>query len=245
MSPHETPRIYLVQPQYGPPCEQSTLARFSGIDRDVPHEDPDFVRLVGHQVVSTSLLPQAFNELLCKALDSRDRGEATHFAMLHADVWPEPFWITDLWRLMRTHEADVVSVVIPIKRPGWLETSTAIGYRSDPWRVRHITHRDRDRYPLTFGAADVCTTDDELLLVNTGCWLADLRHPAWDAFTDTGGFGFETRITRNPDGTRKPEIQPEDWRMSRVLTDHGAKLLATWEVHVQHGGFGWWANYPE
>ena len=164
--------------------------------------------------------------------------------MLHGDVWPQCPWVTRLWHLMRTHDCDLISTVIPIKKPNWLETSTAVGSRRDPWRVRHITHQDRDRYPLTFGPEHVCQGPDEILLVNTGCWLADITLPAWDAFLEAGGFGFETRITRDADGRRRAEIQPEDWRMSRFLDAHGVRLMAAWDVPVRHGGWGWWDNYP-
>jgi hypothetical protein len=238
------PKVVIVQPQYGLACEQSMLARFSAIDRNAG--EPDRVQGVKQHVVGTSLLPHTFNVLLCIALDARDAGEVTHLAMLHSDIWPAGPWVTQLWHEMRTHGADLVSAMVPIKEPGGMgRMSTAIGSESDQWGVlRNIHQRDQAIYPATFGPEHVCENEDEVLLVNTGCWLADLRHPAWDSFESEGGFNFRTRITRHPEtGKRLAWCQPEDYLMSRHIQQHGARVMATWNVQLRHGGWAWWDNF--
>lgn len=143
---------------------------------------------------------------------------------------------------MRACGADLVSAVVPIKQPPPVPTSTGIGLWSDPWAVqRYVQVGDRAAMAETFGA-EICG-EGEVLLVNTGCFLADLRHPAWDQFAEAGGFAFETRIERDEaTGRRMASIQPEDWRMSRFLQERGARLAATWSVSLRHGGWGWWDN---
>lgn len=237
------PKIVIVQPQYDSPCEGSVRARYEAVDLRAVGDDR--VDVFGQLVSRTSILPVTFNSLLAEALNLRRTADLTHMAMLHADVEPEPGWLTILWRLMRAHRADLVSVVIPIKQPGAgsneMKTSTAVGRVFDEW-AEPIHVRRSDLTGTTFGPEVVCKAD-EVLLVNTGCFLADVRHPAWDAFAAEGGFNFATRMVRHPlTGTYRAEAQPEDWRMSRTLQAHGARLVATWGVKVKHYGQSIWEN---
>lgn len=187
-----------------------------------------------------SLTPNAFNDLLALALDARDAGAVTHFAMIHADVEPVGPWVDELWDEMRTTGADVVSAVVPIKEDvDDPPTSTAVGDGADPWLVkRRIKVSERAALPETFGPDDVCGPG-EVLLVNTGLWLADLRHPAWDAFS---GFAIHTEIVRDGDGRRRGRCRPEDWELSRHLHRHGAVVRATWRVPLVHRGAAGWGN---
>ncbi len=170
------PRVYIACPEYGAANEHSVLARYAAIK---PNADEDRVELAcDPKVASSSLLPRTFNMLFSEALDLRDKGEVTHFAMLHDDIWPENWWINTLWHEMQASGADVISAVIPIKDSPWWRTSTAIGLVDDPWVVpRYIRAQDRETLPMTFGPLNVCGPG-ELLLLNTGCWLADLRRAA-------------------------------------------------------------------
>ncbi len=239
-----TPRVFVSQPQsHGQPHEFSSRAKFTSFDPRAPEEDRFLIG--GNAVVISGSLPHAFNSLLARALDSRDAGKSTHLAMLHDDVAPTGPWITQLWHTMRLSGADLVSAVVPIKEEPPSRTSTAIGDRADRWLIkRYITLQERPNLPATFGQADVCGPD-EVLLANTGCWLADLRRSWWDEFADAGGFNQDSRIVRNPDGTRSSEFEPEDWRMSRFLEARGARIVCTWDVPLRHGGWSWWANFLE
>ncbi len=237
------PRVYISQPQsHGQPHEECSRAKFAAIDPRAPAEDR--IEVGGNSVAISGSLAHSFNTLLASALDFRDAGRVTHFAMLHDDIAPSGPWVTQLWRVMRTTGADLVSAVVPIKEEPPGRTSTAIGSREDHWLVnRYIWLGEKATLPPTFVQDDVCEPT-EVLLANTGCWLADITKPWWDEFADAGGFYQTARIVRNPDGSRSSQFNPEDWRMSRFLETRGCRIACTWEVPLRHGGWSWWSNCP-
>jgi hypothetical protein len=99
--------------------------------------------------------------------------------------------------------------------------------------------KDRDKLPPTFGSEAVCKPG-EVLLVNTGLMLLDLRWPGWDGFA----FQFHTDIDKTPSG-RVARCRSEDWEMSHYLHKHKAKYLATWKPKLKHEGGKKYPNYPE
>jgi hypothetical protein len=208
--------------------------------------DEDRIDLMEPVEASSSLLPDTFNTLLCHALFERDHGRCDLLAILHSDIAPCHFWLTKLWQLMRTYEAHAMSAVVPMKDQPPDRTSTAIGDRADWWTVkRHIRLADRHRLPETFSAEDVCQ-EDEVLLVNTGCLLLDLQQPWWDDCDGQGTpfcFDFCCKIEVDPLTRRRRHwCQPEDWRLSRMLADHDARVFATWGVPLGHHGKAVWNN---
>lgn len=230
------PRVMLVTPHYGA-IEAATArtAKFAVKN----HAD---IRVVCEGESCSSVLPQAFNELLAHALVLRDEGRVTHLAMLHADISAPPGWLDVLWAEMWWNRLAAVSAVVPIKN-GRRLTSTAIGDASDRWRVnRHVTLDDRRKTPETFTAADVCGPG-EVLLINTGLMLIDLRLPFW---SDGFAFQFHSRVRTSPapDGRTvyHAESRTEDWEMSHDLHAAGLRYGATWKVRVTHHGRGEWAN---
>lgn len=202
------------------------------------------VDIAGGAESEGSLLARSFNDCLCLALGKRDRGEATHMAMLHNDIEPGQFWVDGLWDVMRRTGADLVSAIVCIKENvGNPRTSTAIGLEADPWAVKRFIRRDDlATLPPSFGPEAACGPG-EVLLVNSGMWLADLRRPWWDDIDDKGtpfAFTIRDRVIRNADGTRTPEVRSEDWEMSRDLQRAGAKLVVTREVAaIHHGNASW------
>lgn len=201
----------------------------------------------------TSSTPNAFNKAWLMALDARDRGDADYFVMLHSDIGPQAGWIDILWREMSQHKADLISAISPIKDDSH-RTSTAIG-GPDPWFPRRfIKTVHHDILPTTFGIDDIPHAPDEVLLVNTGCMMLDMRRTWWGVPTSGGpggeGFAFEfrTRIAtvpeQQPDGTirrvRIAQFAPEDWLMSRHVAEHGGKVMATWAVELEHRGARDW-----
>ena len=170
------------------------------------------------------------NELWSRALNARARG-VTHFAMLHADVRPEPGWLDVLLNVLDREDADVVSAVIPIKDDKGL-TSTAVDNPPDQKRApRMLTLAEVHDLPRrTFDAADT-GFPGKILCVNTGCWAARLDRPWCEAIS----FAIHTRIVRRPNGTFETVYYPEDWDFSTQLARHGARVLATLEVRLTHG----------
>ncbi len=202
------------------------------------------VQVVAHAEASSSATPHTFNLLLAQALDMRDQGLCTHFAMIHSDVkpkvTPEGRWLDILWREMEASGADLISAVIPIKEPARKRTSTAIGARDDNFcNLGYIANHHRGTLPTTFGPAETCK-DGEVLVVNTGLFLADLRRSWWDNFA----FEFRTKIDRRPTG-RVALFAPEDWLLSRHIQANGGQVRATWAVQLDHHGEIDWPNYEE
>ena len=186
-------------------------------------------------IITCSILPRAFNLLFAHALNERRNG-TTHFCLLHDDVVPQPLWLDEMLGLMKKHQADVLSVVIPIKNEKGL-TSTAldvgIGDEDPHWRVKRLTLTEiYNNYEPTF--------TDEKLLVNTGLMLVDLSKP----WVENVWFAFEDKIIPDPKvpGNFKAVGVSEDWFFSRRARELGAKLFATREVAVRHVGSADYSN---
>jgi hypothetical protein len=133
-----------------------------------------------------SLLCKGFNELWTLALNNQAELGFTHFAMLHSDIVPEDGWLDLLVDEQQRTGADVVSCVSPLKSGEGL-TSTAIDGDGE-WNLsRRLTMREVMKLPETFGVEDCGVPDcspssphwnpNRRLLVNTGCWIADLSKP--------------------------------------------------------------------
>lgn len=188
----------------------------------------------GFKTSSYSLIARNFNELYCAALNAREHG-ITHFAMLHSDIAPHgPGWIDTLLEEMDKYQADILSVVVPIKSHSGM-TSTALDEPvngSDPkWRPRRLTMTEIvSKYPETFTA--------ESLLINTGIMLVDIRKP----FAEKIYFKTDDIVMRRENGEFYAENEPEDWRFSRDAKALGAKIFATRKVGVTHYGHQGWVN---
>lgn len=188
-----------------------------------------------------SVLQHNFNVLLNAALNS----DFTHFAMLHTDIAPGPGWLDDLMHKLEEMSADLISAVVPIKTKLGL-TSCGIADPENNFEVmRRFTMKEVFSFPETFTAHDA-GYGGYPLLVNTGCWVADLRNPFWTA--DENGiakFAFEIQSRRRklPDGSWIAEFEPEDWRMSKALFEAGARYYATRCVKLQHAGEETYPNF--
>lgn len=203
-----------------------------------PTQRGDFV--VTSRIKARSLLAACFNEFWCMALNER----FDYFAMLHADVSPQPGWLDILMDEMKRTGADVVSVVIPIKEPEMGLTSTAIGDPSTNWRPRRrLTMHEVYELPETFDAADAGYPGDALL-VNTGCFLVDLSKPWCRATKPDGTAEFHFTINdkiQERAGQFEHEVEPEDWYASRQWARLDAKVVATRKVALNHRGV---ADFP-
>jgi hypothetical protein len=185
-----------------------------------------------------------FNRDWAIAVTNAQRFGLTHFAMLHADLNPEPYWLDILLEEIEKYQADLVSVAIAIKDGKGL-TSTATGRLDDIWDYTRITTTELRTLPETFGIADIpCsitrTHYGKVLLVNNGCWICDLRRPWWHDKNPDGTWKFcftlRDRIYDGLDGRPVIEFAPEDWDFSRICGRAGAKVMATRKVKVSHWG---------
>jgi len=168
-----------------------------------------------------------FNSLYINALNKLPRG-FTHFAMMHADIFPEAGWLDKLLEIMAREQADVVSAIVPIKDDQGL-TSTALE-TDDFWRPRRLTLTEvYEEWAPTFSMPN--------LLLNTGLMLVDIRKP----WAKKVRFHVEDKIEEITPGVFKAFFAPEDWNFSRDASKLGAKLVATREVMVEHIGP---MNYP-
>lgn len=179
------------------------------------------------------------NTLWVQALNMAKRGEITHFAMLHSDIHPSIGWIDTLASEMVRLGADMISTTVALKDNRGL-SSTGVGSPDDPWNAfRRFTMRELHEMPETFGIADT-PHPDRYLLHNTGCWLADLRNPAWWT-VDADGFlvatlSFPVAAQLMPDGTVEHRRESEDWYFSRKIAGLPLKTFATRKVTTAHYG---------
>lgn len=193
-----------------------------------------------------SLLAHNFNDLWCTALNLQKERKLKWFAMLHADLQPEPFFLDKLIHEAEVFNADMLSAVVPIKDNRGL-TSTSIAKPGDKFTQfcrltqAQVNHHD---FPQTFGieeAADalerlpdplrITDVPREALLVNTGCFVCRIDKP-WSSKV---WFEIADRIVVK-DGLWSSEVEPEDWNFSRKLIAHGAKVMATKCLKMIHWG---------
>ncbi len=191
----------------------------------------------------SSLLPKGFNHLWAQAL----AGKFDLFAMVHGDIVPQPGWAQTLLGLLEEHQADVIAAVAPIKN-GKGYTSGGIGDPENTWTpLLRFTMRELQSMPETFSAADI-GWNGYPLLVNTGCWMADLRKP-WCRETHEDGslkasFQINSRVMYDREaGKYSVETESEDWYFSRRLHELGCKVMATQAVKLEHYGMVTWPNH--
>jgi hypothetical protein len=241
--PPKKPCIYIAGPHYGSIHPAAAKALYSG---EVKGNCDRFDFIIGE--MGRSLLAQNFNFLLSAALNLRESQGITHFAMLHSDIGPSRDWIETLYDELIAHDADVLSCVVPLKSNEGL-TSTAIDtdarLRSDTNQYRYerrLAMREVMQLPETFTAAD-CGYPDRALLINTGCWIADIDR-VWPRGEKElrHFFTITDRVRANAKGEYQPEVFPEDWNFGRQLHRSGLKVMATRKVRLMHVGTAYHMN---
>jgi hypothetical protein len=201
--------------------------------------------------ICISALASCFNRLWCEALAGSNRGQFSHFAMLHSDIEAAPGWIDVLMDEMNKHELGMIAAVSPIKSEHGI-TSTAVGDVDDIWSQRRLTMKEIYNLPETFTDGDLYEWKkaagrlEHRLLLNTGCWLADLSLPQWrhvDEETHEMRFRFtqKDRIVER-DGKFCTDFAPEDWLWSRDCHKAGIKIAATRKVKLSHYGVTAFSN---
>lgn len=196
---------------------------------------------------ASSLLARNFNEIYCGALNARidlkDKYDIKWFAMLHADIIPEPWWLDKMIAIAEQHGADLLSAVVPIK-DGEGMTSTGISllnetpfFSSSAWRFSQTEINDPN-FPETFSINDLPENHfpkeilrNRFLLVNTGCMIMRLDQ----TWSDVVHFTINDRIVNDQNGYRC-EVESEDWFLSRMVYQYGGKVMATKAISLQHVG---------
>ncbi len=175
-----------------------------------------------HTVESqSSLLTASFNMCWAQALNLRKERGATHFMLLHADVYPHGPWLRILLEEMTAVEADLLSVSSPIKSLTGQQLSVALE-SNDLWVPKILTQDD----------IPAATWTHPNLLVNTGCMLVSLT-PSWigpDLY-----FTIDDRIVEH-EGRYVMRCAPEDWNFSRSVRDRGGRIFVTNKVELTHYG---------
>ena len=210
------------------------------------------------QFNTRSLLASNCNKLWCAALNQRQSHGFKWFAMLHADIDPEAYWLDKLLDEAERYDADLLSAVVPIKDARGL-VSTAIDSVDGGFRqfCRLTLKQVHDpAFPDTFGIQEAAAALERLpaglrienvprtfLLVNTGCFVCRLDRPwsekVWFEIRD----GISCR-----DGVWREEVVSEDWMFSKAVAANGGKVMATRIVSVDHYGSqrfpsqGTWGN---
>jgi len=199
-----------------------------------------------HEVLSLaqpgSLLCGNCNKLLTMALNL---GGINWFALLHADISPEPFYIDKMIEEAETHGADMLSACVAIKNVKGV-TSTAIGSgrrfgQFGRLTFKQIRHPD---FPETFDINDAADALEQLppplgvriprfaLLANTGCMIVRLDRE-WSR-----RLVFKTfdRIVQLPNGEFQNQDLSEDWYFSWRVAKLGGKVMCTTKIKAIHRG---------
>ena len=239
------PLVFLCQPRYSNLVDARALEAFSNPSSGAVNFSWGTQAGGSPAAMQCSLLAFGFNKLWCMALNLRSVYRITHFAMLHADVQPEPGWLDKLIAEQKRVGADVLSCVIPFKTRIGL-TSTGLGIPDAPREQagitgdsRRLTMNEVHQLPSTFGAAD---TDEpgKVLLINTGCWVADFTKP----WADKVCFRIHDDIVRDTEGRFHAETKGEDWNLSYQLHDLGCRVFATRAIQCIHHGDWGYSNWP-
>jgi predicted O-methyltransferase YrrM len=194
-----------------------------------------------------SLLAANFNALWCVALNlARTGWRPDYFAMIHADVEPEDWWLDALVAELEARDLDVLGVAVPIKDGKGLTSIALDRPDGDPWRpLARLTMREVFRLPETFTSADV----GHPLLLNTGLWACRFD----ESWARKVHFTINDRIVVGPGGEYRAQCEPEDWRFSRLLHEIGRpgsptagrpplRIGCTRKVRLTHRGPHQWPN---
>jgi hypothetical protein len=234
MSSESKPRVLVGMPNYD--GQVNLMAALSFISSG---SDGSACVVVERASAGGSLLARSFNMLWAQAVSMARQGLIDYFVMQHADIAPAPGYVDRLVSIAKEKNADVVSVVSPIKDQRGL-TSTGLCCMTDRFvPARRFTMREvtQDNFPQTFCSQDLGHAD-KALLINTGCFIADVRK-GWAQAVTNGCldfcFSIDDRIRETGDKL-EVGVEPEDWKFSRHLHNAGATVYATTEIELLHFG---------
>ena len=196
------------------------------------------------KVGTISLLNYNMNKLWADALNMHEEHpDMKWFAMLHSDVYSEPYWIDKLIEIAEKYQIDMLSAAVAIKDDSG-DTSTGISNpQNDHWNLKRISidqiqlfERDM-KVPLSAMAFDY----NQILLANTGCMICRIDKP-WSSEVL---FKTEERLHRNGLGHWEAFCDSEDWNFSRQVHDRGGIVAVTSAVKTWHVGRKVFANFKD
>lgn len=178
----------------------------------------------------SSLLAANFNALWVSALNQAIRGGGPdYFAMQHADIQPQDWWLDDLIVELEANDLDVLGVVAPIKDDNGLTSVALDRPDKDTWRpMCRLTTDEIRNLPQTFTSHHV----GHNLLINTGLWVCRFD-PDWAKKVH---FTVNDRIVRMTDGSFIAQVEPEDWFFSRICHEIGLQVGVTRKIRLEHIG---------
>jgi SAM-dependent methyltransferase len=212
------PSVMLAMPGYG----ELTAGAARGFWRATRRPDDQ----VYYAYREGSLLAANFNSLWCDALNLGPE----RFAMQHADIEPEDYWLDTLDEERERLGLDILGVHVPIKDNRGV-TSTALARPDgDNWRpLCRLSMTDIHRMPETFTSEDI----GHPILLNTGLWVCRFD-PAWARKVR---FTINDRIIIDQaTGKYAAQCEPEDWYFSRLLHELGLKIGVTRKIKLTHRG---------
>lgn len=227
-------RIMLAMPCGGLPSVASSRAFFQDASRK-------------HELMTTaptfSALSTNFNKCWAAGIANAMDDQVDLFAMMHNDVEPEALWLDTMVDELLRLKLDILSAVIPIKDETG-NTSTAIGPVDDEWENTLLTLDEIRMLPATFTDDDLkpfrrkLNKPDHRLMLNTGCWVADLRNKKfWKVDNGLLTFFFTQKDRILYDGKRfSCALASEDWNFSRICHREGIRIAATRIIEVKHHG---------
>lgn len=185
----------------------------------------------------SSLLTFNCNMMWVEALNRRETQKVTHFIMLHSDIRPEQGFVGKMLKIMEEHQAEMISVVSPLKdRSGLTSTGANVKIDGRLWR-RRLSMAEVFKLPAVFNASDVARLwelepECVQLIVNTGLFLINMRAP----WIEKVWFAAIDGIIKQDDGKFVCHCESEDWFFSRRVAEEGGKIVATREVKLEHVG---------
>ena len=223
MIERDNKRVFIAMPTYD--GRRSDFSMFGLLKCTAGYYEPEPAALPG------SFLCKNFNRLWVDAI----RGGHRYWAMLHDDIGPNEGWL-DVLLAEQRRLGGVVSAVSPIKNKDG-KVSCAMRLVNDHEAHYALSTEDVQKLPATFNSADVnALGHDGWLLVNTGCWVADLS----EDWVKKVWFDVENRIEWGDDGSCQIISTSEDYFFSLKLHHLGVPVHATSKVAIIHEGRGVW-----
>lgn len=194
----------------------------------------------------SSLINYNCNMLYAECLNRRRENPAiTHFLLMHADVRPEPGFITKMLAIMEARRADVVSVCIAMKdKAGLVSTGANVKFDGGKLYRRRLSTTELQKLPATFETGDVARLWNleawqVQLIVNTGLMLVNLAAPWVEAVDENEQLRVcfqSVDVIFRRDEKWFGYCESEDWFYSRKVDECGGKIVATRELKVEHFG---------